>query len=78
MIKEFEARHRRHLFGEIKEYLLVKYGHRNRFHKENRSTPYKLLDCSFAPYLMEAIRLRYPEYCRSMKRLLPYSFLKER
>lgn len=46
--------------------------------KENRSTPYELFDCSFTPYFMEAIRLRYPEYCRSMERPLPRSFPKER
>lgn len=40
--------------------------------KENCSTPYELFDCSFAPYFFEAIRLRYPEYCRSMERNMPY------
>ena len=35
--------------------------------KENRSTPYELFDCGFAPYFFEAIRLRYPEYCRCME-----------
>ena len=39
---------------------------------ENRSTPYWLFDCGFAPYFFEAIRLRYPEYCRSMERPAPY------
>ena len=39
--------------------------------KENRSTPYELFDCGFAPYFFEAIRLRYPEYCRSMERTAP-------
>jgi hypothetical protein len=34
---------------------------------ENRSTPYELFDCGFAPYFFEAIRLRYPEYCKSME-----------
>ena len=34
---------------------------------ENCSTPYWLFDCGFAPYFFEAIRLRYPEYCRSME-----------
>ncbi len=36
--------------------------------KERYSSPYDLFDCSFAPYFFEAIRLRYPEYCRSMER----------
>ena len=39
---------------------------------ENRSAPYWLFDCGFAPYFFEAIRLRYPEYCRSMERPAPY------
>lgn len=39
--------------------------------KENRSTPYELFDCGFAPCFFEAIRLRYPEYCRSMERPAP-------
>lgn len=33
---------------------------------ENGFTPYDLFDCSFAPYMMEGIRLRYPEYCRGL------------
>ena len=33
--------------------------------KERYSAPYELFDCRFAPYFFEAIRLRYPEYCRS-------------
>ena len=36
--------------------------------KEQYSTPYYLFDCSFAPYFFEAIRLRYPEYCKSLER----------
>lgn len=36
--------------------------------KEQYSAPYYLFDCSFAPYFFEAIRLRYPEYCRSLER----------
>ncbi|AFV01070.1 MULTISPECIES: DUF6075 family protein [unclassified Dehalobacter] len=32
--------------------------------KERYSAPYELFDCRFAPYFFEAIRLRYPEYCR--------------
>ncbi|QGZ99267.1 DUF6075 family protein [Dehalobacter restrictus] len=36
--------------------------------KERYSTPYELFDCRFAPYFFEAIRLRYPEYCRNPER----------
>lgn len=32
---------------------------------ERCSTPHELFDCSYAPYFFEAIRLRYPDYCRS-------------
>ena len=39
--------------------------------KEQYSSPYELFDCSFAPYFFEAIRLRYPEYCRSIERIAP-------
>jgi hypothetical protein len=46
--------------------------------KETRSTPYELFDCSFAPYFFEAIRLRYPEYCRSMERPASHLSVKER
>jgi len=46
--------------------------------KENRSTPYELFDCGFAPYFFEAIRLRYPEYCRSLERIAPHIFAKAR
>ncbi|MEW5920549.1 MAG: DUF6075 family protein [Bacillota bacterium] len=46
--------------------------------KENRSTPYELFDCSFAPYFFEAIRLRYPEYCRSPEPPAPHLSEKER
>lgn len=34
--------------------------------RENLSSPYELFDCGFAPYFFEAIRLRYPEYCRKL------------
>lgn len=37
--------------------------------KERYSAPYDLFDCSFAPYFFEAIRLRYPEYCRGMEHI---------
>ena len=33
---------------------------------ERMSTPYEMFDCHDAPYLCEAIRLRYPEYCREL------------
>jgi len=46
--------------------------------KENRSTPYELFDCGFAPYFFEAIRLRYPEYCPSLERPAPYFSVKAR
>lgn len=29
-------------------------------------TPYELFDCSYAPYFFEAVKLRYPEYCREL------------
>ena len=29
-------------------------------------TPYDLFDCSFAPYMYEAVKLRYPEYTRQL------------
>ena len=37
--------------------------------KEQYSSPYELFDCGFAPYFFEAIRLRYPEYCRNIDRM---------
>lgn len=30
------------------------------------SSPSELFDCGYAPYFFEAIRLRYPEYCREL------------
>jgi hypothetical protein len=39
--------------------------------KEQYSAPYELFDCGFASYFFEAIRLRYPEYCRNMERPAP-------
>lgn len=33
--------------------------------KERLCTPYALFDCSFATYFMEAVKLRFPEYCLS-------------
>lgn len=32
---------------------------------EQSSAPYELFDCEFSPYFFEAIKLRYPEYCRA-------------
>ena len=40
---------------------------------EKHSTPYGVFDCSFAPYFFEAIRLLYPEYCKSFERSAPHS-----
>ena len=37
--------------------------------KERMYSPYELFDCGYAPYFFEAIRLRYPDYCRK----LPYN-----
>lgn len=33
---------------------------------EKMSTPYEIFDCGYAPYFFEAIRQRYPEYCRDI------------
>jgi hypothetical protein len=33
--------------------------------KENLSTPYELFACGFAPYFLQAVKLRYPEYCET-------------
>lgn len=45
---------------------------------EHLSAPYELFDCGFAPYFFEAIRLRYPEYCRSLGHSTPGFAVKER
>lgn len=34
--------------------------------EERMSTPYEMFDCSYAPYFYDAIKLRYPEYCREL------------
>ena len=34
--------------------------------EEGMSTPYELFDCSYAPYFYEAIRQRYPEFCKEL------------
>lgn len=35
---------------------------------DGKASPYDLFDCSFAPYMLEGVRLRYPEYCRELKK----------
>ena len=39
----------------------------NGWNTDGYATPYDLFDCEFAPYFMEGIRLRYPEYCRELE-----------
>ena len=34
--------------------------------EESLSTPYEMFDCGHAPYFYEAIRIKYPEYCREL------------
>ena len=34
--------------------------------REKYSTPEELFCCEFAPYFMEGIKVRYPEYCRDL------------
>ena len=34
--------------------------------EERLSTPNEIFDCGYAPYFYEAIRQRYPEYCREL------------
>ena len=34
--------------------------------EESLSTPYEMFDCGYAPYFYEAIRIKYPEYCRDL------------
>ena len=38
----------------------------NGWNADGGATPYDLFDCEFASYMMEGIRLRYPEYCREL------------
>lgn len=35
-------------------------------YSDKSCTPYDLFDCSFAPYMYEAVKLRYPEYTRQL------------
>ncbi len=39
--------------------------------EERMSTPYEMFDCGYAPYFYEAIRQRYPEYCRELPTARP-------
>lgn len=34
--------------------------------REKYSTPEELFCCGYAPYFMEGIKIRYPEYCRDL------------
>lgn len=34
--------------------------------EERMSTPCELFSCEYAPYFYEAIKLRYPEYCKEL------------
>lgn len=34
--------------------------------REALASPYELFDCGYAPYMLEGIKLRYPEYCRDL------------
>ena len=34
--------------------------------EESLFTPYEMFDCGHAPYFYEAIRIKYPEYCREL------------
>ena len=33
---------------------------------EKSFTPYELFCCGYAPYLMEGIKIKYPDYCREL------------
>lgn len=46
--------------------------------EECMSTPYEMFDCSYAPYFYEAIKLRYPEYCRELPKDREQSSERER
>lgn len=46
--------------------------------KERLSTPYEMFDCGYAPYFFEAIRLKYPDYCRELPTMKPQIRPKER
>lgn len=40
-------------------------GYSENDHKED-FTPYDLFCCEYAPYFFEAIKIKYPEYCREL------------
>lgn len=42
--------------------------------QEQLSSPYELFDCGFQAYMMQGIKLRYPEYARNLtvKRIKPH------
>lgn len=42
------------------------------------STPYEIFDCGYAPYFFEAIRLKYPDYCRELPAMKPQNAQRER
>ena len=42
------------------------------------STPYEIFDCGYAPYFFEAIRLKYPDYCRELPAMKPQTAQRER
>ena len=45
---------------------------------ERMSTPYEIFDCGYAPYFFEAIRLKYPDYCRELPAMKPQTAQRER
>ena len=45
---------------------------------ERMSTPYEIFDCGYAPYFFEAIRLKYPDYCRELPAIKPQTAQRER
>ena len=45
---------------------------------ERLSTPYEIFDCGYAPYFFEAIRLKYPDYCRELPAMKPQTTQRER
>ena len=46
--------------------------------EERMSTPYEIFDCGYAPYFFEAIRLKYPDYCRELPAMKPQTVQRER
>lgn len=46
--------------------------------EERLSTPYEMFDCGYAPYFFEAIRLKYPDYCRELSAMKPQEQQRER